>query len=61
MVFGFDPEVFEDRVRPESLHVVPILDLSMSDGIVHAITGSITSRESLVADEEIQILGTTLR
>jgi len=59
MVLRLHPQVFEDRIRPKSLHVIPVLYLTMSYGIVNAITGSIGRCESLVADEEIQVFGAT--
>lgn len=34
VVFGFCPEVLEDALFPEPLHVIPILNLSMSDRVV---------------------------
>lgn len=60
MVFGLDTKVLKNRIRPKSLHVIPVLDLAVSDGIVDAITGATTSGQSLITDEEIQVLGATL-
>lgn len=61
MVFRLDAEVLEDRVRPEAFHGIPVLDLTMANGVVDAITRSAGSSESLISDEEIQVLRTTLR
>lgn len=61
MVFRLNTEVFENRVRPESLHVVPVLDLTMTDGVVDPIARSVARSQSLITDEEVQILRTTLR
>lgn len=60
MVLWLDAKVLEDAVAPEALHVVPVLNLSMPHRIVDAITGSIGSRKSLVADEKVEILGPPL-
>lgn len=38
----------------------PVVDLSMPDRVVDAIAGACGCRKSLVANEEVQILGTTL-
>ena len=60
MIFRFRSEIFEDRLLPVPLHVIPVIYLTMSDGVVDAISGSLCIRNSFVADEEIKILYTTL-
>lgn len=60
MVFGFDPEVLENRIGPKSFHMIPVLNLSVTDGIVETVTRARGSRYRLVADEEIQVLGAAL-
>jgi hypothetical protein len=60
VVFGLDTEVLENRIRPESFHVVPILDLTVSNGVVDTIAGAISSGQSLIANEEIQVLSAAL-
>jgi hypothetical protein len=37
VVFGLNSEIFEYRIGPEALHVIPVLYLPMSDGVVYAI------------------------
>jgi len=37
VVFGLDSEIFEYRIGPEALHVIPVLHLAMSDRVVYAI------------------------
>jgi hypothetical protein len=37
VVFGLDSEIFEYRIGPEALHVIPVLHLTMSDWVVSAI------------------------
>lgn len=61
MVFGFDTEVFENRIGPETLHVIPVLDLSVTNRVVHTVSGTVASSQRLIANEEVQVLGTTLR
>lgn len=60
VVFGLHAEVLKNRVRPKALHVVPVLDLPVSNGVVHTVPGAIASSQSLITNEEIQVLGTTL-
>lgn len=43
VVFWLDSQVFEDGVRPEPLHVVPILNLTMADRVVDTITRAVRS------------------
>lgn len=42
MVLGLDAQVFKDGVRPESFHVIPVLDLTVSNGVVDAISRALT-------------------
>jgi len=37
VVFGLDSEIFEYRIGPKALHVIPVLHLTMSDRVVYAI------------------------
>jgi hypothetical protein len=37
VVLWFCPEILEDTLLPEPFHVVPVLDLTMSDGVVETI------------------------
>ena len=41
MVFWLCPQIFEDRLLPVPLHMVPVLDLAVADGVVDAIVGSL--------------------
>ena len=56
MVLGLCTKVLEDRLLPIPLHVVPILDLTVADGVVHTITGGLGVGEGFVADEEVEVL-----
>ena len=60
MIFRFRSEIFEDRLLPVPLHVVPVIYLTVSDGVVDAISGSLRIRNSFVADEEIKVLDAAL-
>lgn len=60
MVLRFSTEVLEDGLLPVTLHIIPVLDLSMADGVIHAISRSLRVREGLVADEEVEVLDTAL-
>jgi hypothetical protein len=37
VVFRLNSEIFEYRIGPEALHVIPVLHLTMSDWVVYAI------------------------
>jgi hypothetical protein len=43
MILGLDVQVFEDRVRPELLHLIPILDLTMANGVIDAVPGPLAA------------------
>lgn len=61
MVLRLDAQVLEDGIRPEPLHVIPVLDLTMANGVVDSITGPVGRCQSFIANEEVQVLCTTLR
>jgi len=56
VVLGLNSQVLEDGVRPEPLHMVPVLNLTMTDRIVDAVSGIVGNSKSLIADEEVQVL-----
>jgi hypothetical protein len=76
VVFRLHAQVLEYRVRPEALHEIltsisiaslqpsdlayPVVYLTMPDRVVDAIARARCCRKGLVADEEVQVLGTTL-
>jgi hypothetical protein len=43
VVLRLDPQILENGVGPEALHVVPVLDLTMPDRIPDAISRVVTS------------------
>lgn len=61
MVFGFSAQILEYRLLPIPLHMVPIIDHTVSDRIVHSISRRFGIRKRLIADEEIQIFDPPFR
>lgn len=55
MVLRLNSQILENGLRPVSFHVVPILDLTMSNGIVGTVSRTGAGREGLVADKNIQV------
>lgn len=43
VVFRLNAEILENRIGPESLHIIPVLDLSMTNRVVHTVAGAISS------------------
>lgn len=60
MIFGLSSKILEDRLLPVSLHIVPIVDHTMADGVVDAISRSLLIRNGLVTDEEVEVFDTSL-
>lgn len=54
VIFGLSTQVFEYTLLPVSLHVIPILNHTMSDRIMHTVCLGIGHR--LVANMEIEVL-----
>lgn len=61
MIFWLGPQIFEDGLLPVSLHVVPIVDHAVANGVVHAIPWRLCVRERFIADKEIEILDAAFR
>lgn len=61
MVFWLCSQVLEDRLLPVPLHVIPVFNLAVSDGVVDSISGCLRVGEGLIADEEIEVLYPSLR
>jgi len=53
MVLRFSAQILEYRLFPIPLHMVPIIDHTVSDRIVHSISRRLGIGKRLVADEEI--------
>ena len=56
VVLGLRTKVLEDRLLPIPLHVIPVLYLPVTNGIVDAIARSLGIGHSLIADEEVKVL-----
>lgn len=61
MILRFCSEVLEDTLLPVFLHEIPVIDDTVPNGVVHAITVTSARGQRFVADEEVEILDTTLR
>ena len=60
MVLWLRAQVLEDRLLPVAFHMVPVLNLPMTNGIVHAIAWRLRVRKCLIADEEVEVLNPAL-
>jgi len=58
MVLWLSPKVFEDALLPVALHVIPIINHTVSDGIVDAV--GLGVGHGFIADMEIEILDAAL-
>lgn len=61
MVLWLRAQILEDRLLPVALHVVPVVNHAVADGVVHSVSRRLRVGECLIADEEIKILNTPLR
>ena len=52
-------KILEDGLLPITLHVIPVINLTMANWIIYAISGGFGVRERLVSDEEIEVLDAT--
>ena len=60
LVLGLRTQVLEDRLLPIPLHVIPILNLAVADGVVDAIARGLGVGQGFIADEEVEILDAAL-
>jgi hypothetical protein len=60
VVFRLYPQIFEDGIRPESLHVVPILHLPMSDRVVYPVSWPSSCCKCFISNEEVEVLSASL-
>lgn len=62
VVFGFYPEIFEDALLPESLHVVPVLDLTVTDGVAQSVVAGTTGvvTQCLITDIKVKVFSSSL-
>jgi len=61
MVLWLRPEVLEDRLFPVTLHVIPVIDLTMANRIVDTVSWRLRIGERLVANEKVEVLDPALR
>lgn len=61
MVLRLRPEVLEDRLFPVTLHVIPVIDLTMANRIVDTISWRLRISKRLVANEKVEVLDPALR
>ena len=60
VVLRFRTQVLEDRLFPVPFHVIPILNLTVANGVVDSIAGCLCICKGFVADEEVEILDAAL-
>ena len=60
MVLRLRPEVLEDRLFPVTLHVIPVIDLTMANWIVDTVSWRLRISKRLVANEKVEVLDSAL-
>ena len=55
VILWFCPQIFEDRLLPVPLHIVPVINLPMSYRIANAVSWGFRVGDGLVADKEVEI------
>lgn len=61
MILWLCPKILEDRLLPVPLHVIPVVYHAVTDWIMHPITGCLLVCDGFIANEEVEILDTSLR
>jgi hypothetical protein len=61
MVLWLRPEVLEDRLFPVTLHVIPVIDLTMANRIRDTVSWRLRISKRLVANEKVEVLDPALR
>ena len=61
MVLRLRPEVLEDCLFPVTLHVIPVIDLTMANRIVDTVSWRLRISKRLVADEKVEVLDPAFR
>ena len=61
MILWLRPQILEDRLLPVPFHVIPVLNLTVADGVVHAISWCLHVRERLITNEEVEVFDPSLR
>ena len=60
VVLWLRAQILEDRLLPVALHVVPVVNHAVADGVVHPVPRRLRVGEGLIADEEVEVFDTTL-
>ncbi len=60
MVLRLCPEVLEDCLFPVTLHVIPVIDLTMANRVVDTISRRLCISKRLIANEEVEVLDPAL-
>ena len=61
MVLRLRPEVLEDRLFPVTLHVIPVINLTMANRVVDTVSWGLRISKRLVANEEVEVLDPAFR
>lgn len=61
MVLRLRPEVLKDRLFPVTLHVIPVIDLTMANRIVDTVSWRLRISKRLIANEKVEVLDPALR
>lgn len=56
MVLRFSSQIFKDCLLPVTFHVVPVVNHTMANRVMHSISRSFLVRKCFVSDEEVKIL-----
>ena len=61
MVLRLRAEILEDRLFPVSLHVIPVVDLTMANRVVDTVSRRLRISKRFIANEEVEVLDPSLR
>jgi hypothetical protein len=61
MIFWLSSQIFEYCLLPVSFHMIPVINHSMTDGIVDTITRRLRICEGLISNEEVKVFYTAFR
>lgn len=61
VILRLSPQILEDGLLPVSLHVVPIINHTVSDGIMDAVSRCFRVGKGFIADEEVEVFHSTFR
>ena len=61
MVLRLSSQIFEDGLLPVTLHMVPVLDHTVADRVMHAVAWGLRVRQRLIANEEVEVFYSTFR